>query len=141
MKLTKFENRWAEAALGAIFPGTSDGFADIRAMDVAGFLREVFRLVPLQAALGIRVAIWVAALAPLFVLGRLATIVGLAVGDRESVVARLVTSRWYVVRSLVLILKTIGALLYAGDDNVRARMLVPARPKSGLVTLRAKPAA
>jgi hypothetical protein len=138
MKLTRFENRWAEAAMGAIFPGSSDGFADIRGMDVAGFLGEVFRLVPLQAALGTRLAIWLVALAPLFILGRLATIVGLSVGDREKVVAGLVASRWYAVRSLVLILKTIGALLYAGDDRVRARMLVPVRPKSGLVTLRAK---
>jgi hypothetical protein len=54
------------------------------------------------------------------------------------VVARLVVSKSYVVRSLVLILKTMGALLYAGDGAVRARMLVPAPRKSGLITLRAK---
>ena len=36
-----------------------------------------------------------------------------------------------------MILKTMGALLYAGDDGVRARMMVPHKPKS-LVTLRVK---
>jgi len=139
MKLSRIENRWADAAIGAIFPGSSDdGFADIRGMDVAGFLREVFRVVPLQAALGIRVAVWLVAIAPLFVLGRFATIAGLTVADRERVVGRLVASRWYAVRSLVLILKTMGALLYAGDDRVRARMYVPAPQRSGLVTLHAK---
>jgi hypothetical protein len=142
MKLARFEDRWAEAAMGAIFPGSAaDGLRDIRAMDVRGFLRQVMACVPFQAALGLRAAVWLVALAPLFVLGRLATITGLAIADREKVVATLVASRSYVVRSLVLILKTIGALLYAGDDGVRARMSAPAAAAApGLVTLRTKPA-
>lgn len=140
MKLTRFEERWAEAAMGAIFPGSRDeGLADIRGMDVAGFLRQVFSIVPAKAALGTRVAVWLCALAPLFVIGRFATIAGLEPADRERVIALLVASRFYVIRSLVLILKTMGALLYAGDDAVRRRMQAPRRPKSGLVTLRAKP--
>jgi hypothetical protein len=138
MKLTQFENRWAEAALGAIFPGSRDeGLADILAMDVPGFLSRVMRTVPFQAALGLRVAIWLVALAPLFVLGRFATIARLALPERESVVARLVASQRYAVRSLVMILKTMGALLYAGDDGVRARMQRPT-PQLALVPLRAK---
>lgn len=138
MKLARFEDRWAEAAMGAIFPGSSEaGLRDIRAMDVSGHMREVMRCVPFKVALGLRIAIWMIALAPLFVLGRLATIVGLALADREKVVSELVTSRFYGVRSLVLFVKTMGALLYAGDDAVRARMAVP-KPKSGLVSLRAK---
>jgi hypothetical protein len=140
MTLTRFETRWAEAAMGAIFPGSTDeGLADIRAMDVRGFLLEVLSFVPRRTALGLRVAVWVAALAPLFVLHRFATLAGLPQLDRERVVAALVASRIYAVRSLVLAIKTIGALLYASDDRVRARMLVPVSP-SRLVTLRAKPA-
>jgi hypothetical protein len=139
MRLTRFEDRWAEAAMGAIFPGWDEGgLADIRGMDVRRFLRQLMRSVPFQAAFGLRAAIWLVALAPLFVLGRFATIVGLTVADRERVVSTLVVSKSYVVRSLVLILKTMGALLYAGNDAVRARMLVPAPSKAGLVTLRAK---
>ncbi|HEX3346060.1 MAG TPA: hypothetical protein VHS09_15860 [Polyangiaceae bacterium] len=139
MRLTRFEDRWAEAAMGAIFPGSAEsGLADIRAMDVRRFLRQLMRSVPFQAAFGLRAAVWLVALAPLFVLGRLTTIVGLTTPDRERLVETLVASRSYVVRSLVLILKTMGALLYAGNDAVRARMLVPAPSKAGLVTLRAK---
>jgi hypothetical protein len=138
MKLTRFEDRWAEATMGAIFPGsTENGLRDIRAMNVGGFLRQLMRSVPFQAALGVRLAVWLVALAPLFVLGRFATIVGLTSADRERVVSTLVVSKSYVVRSLILVLKTMGALLYADDRAVRARMLVPAA-KSGLVTLRAK---
>jgi hypothetical protein len=138
MRLTGIENRWAEAAMGAIFPGSrEEGLTDIRAMDVRGFLARVVTSVPSKVALGLRLAVWIVALAPLFVLGRLATITSLAQADRERVVAALVMSRNYALRSLVMILKTMGALLYAGDDAVRARMMVPNKPKS-LVTLRVK---
>jgi hypothetical protein len=127
MTLTRWEGRWAEAAVGAIFPGSlEDGLADIRAMDVPGFLQRVVRSVPLKAALGLRMAIWLVALAPLVLLRRFATIAGLALEEREAVVARLVASKTYAIRSLVMILKTMGALLYAGDDSVRARMQRPA---------------
>jgi hypothetical protein len=137
MKLSRLEMSWAEASMGAIFPGSSEaGLADIQAMDLRGFLAQVMRIVPFQAALGLRLAVWLVALAPLFVLGRLRTIAGLSPADRERVVTRLVASRAYAIRSLVLILKTMGALLYAGDDAVRARMLVPRRSKSPLVSLR-----
>jgi hypothetical protein len=140
MKLARFEERWAEAALGAIFPGSlEDGFADIRGMDVWGFLRQVVRAAPARAALGLRLAIWMCALAPLFVLGKLSTLAGLAAAEREKAIGRLAASSFYFVRSLVLILKTMGALLYAGDDAVRARMDAR-RPKSAsLITLRPKP--
>jgi hypothetical protein len=137
MKLTQWEGRWAEAAIGAIFPGSvEEGFADIQAMDVPGFLERVLRTIPLKAAFGLRVAIWLVALAPLVLLRRFATIAGLALEEREAVVARLVASRTYAIRSLVMILKTMGALLYAGDDAVRARMQ---RSAPQTVALRRKP--
>jgi len=141
MNLTKLEITWAEAAMGAIFPGSRDaGLTDIRAMDLRGFLAQVMATVPFQAALGLRLAVWIVALAPLFVLRRFVTIAGLDLAGREKVIERLLVNRSYAVRSLVMILKTIGALLYAGDDAVRARMNAPA-PKNELVSLRVKRAA
>jgi hypothetical protein len=138
MKLTRLEYVWAEAALGSIFPGSDgEGLAGIGAMNVRAFMGDVLRTVPFQAALGLRAAIWLIALSPLLLLGRLTTIVHLAQGDRESLVSRLVASRWYAIRSLVLLLKTIGALLYAGDDGVRSRMMHPTERRE-LVALRHK---
>lgn len=132
MKLSHLETRWAESALEAIFPGSNEmGLSDIRTMDVGGFLRDLMREVPWKAALGIRLAVWLVALAPLFVVGRFATIARLGRSDRERVVAMLVASSSYVVRSLVLVLKAVGALLYAADRGVRARMMPP--PASGVV--------
>jgi hypothetical protein len=138
MKLTRLEATWAEAAMGAIFPGSSaEGLADIRAMDLRGFLAQVMATVPLQAAFGLRAAVWIVALAPLFVLGRLATIAGLDQAEREKVITVLLAHRSYALRSLVMILKTIGALLYAGDDAVRARMNRPTAAVA-LIPLRIK---
>ncbi len=136
--LTPWENRWAEAAIGAMFPGSrEEGLADIRGMDVPGFLGRIVRCVPFRVALGLRLAIWLVALAPLVVMRRFVTIVGLAHEEREAVLVRLVASNSYAVRSLVLILKTMGSLLYAGNDSVRARMQKPALAES-TVALRRK---
>ncbi len=140
MKLTQFENTWARAALGAIFPGSSEeGLADIAGMDVNGYLADVMDSLPLKPALGLRVAIWLIALAPIFVIGRVATLPRLGQVDRERVVATLFASPTYWLRSLVMLLKTFGALLYAGDDRVRARLRPrPVEARKNLVALRVK---
>jgi hypothetical protein len=139
MKLSRLENTWARAALGAIFPGSSeDGFASIGGMDVAGYLASVMDSLPFKPALGLRAAIWLVALAPLFVIGRVATLPGLGQGDRERVVATLFASPSYRLRSLVMLLKTFGALLYAGDDRVRARLRPRSAGPRNIVPLRVK---
>ncbi len=133
MRLASWESAWAEAAMQAIFPGSpEEGMAGIADMGLTGFLADVMRYLPTRAALGMRIAIWLVALAPLFVLGRLTTIARLPLLDRERVVAALAGSRVYAVRSLVLILKTMGALLYGGDASVRARMTAASVPASGV---------
>jgi hypothetical protein len=136
MKLMRFERQWAVAALEAIFPGSSDiGLSDIRAMNLDGFLRELMARLPFRAALGVRLAVWLVALAPLFVLLRFATIARLTLEDRERVIATLVVSESYAMRSLVLVLKAMGALLYAADDGVRTRLMPP---RSRVAQLRIK---
>jgi hypothetical protein len=133
MKLGHWERAWGEAAMQTIFPGcAADGMPGIAGMGLGPFIAEIMAYLPFRAALGMRVAIWLVALAPLFVLGRAVSIVRLAPPDRERVVASLAASRFYFVRSLVLILKTMGALLYGGDPAVRARTMTPALPSSGV---------
>jgi hypothetical protein len=136
MRLTSMEGAWAKATLSAIFPGSTDGrLAGIDAMDVRGYLASAMERIPFRAALGLRAAVWVAALAPLFLLGRIVTIAALARAERENVVARLFASRSYGLRSLMMMLKTFGALCYAGDATVRARLMAPQARRS-LVPLR-----
>jgi hypothetical protein len=143
-QLLAFERRWAHAAFETIFPGDDGAFVSIERMDLDGYLREVCSRVPLKAVLGLRLGVWIVALAPLFLLGRLATILSLAKADREIVVTRLLASKAYAIRQLVFVLKSIGAMLYAAHPSVRERMLHARRAAASgrampLVALRLKP--
>ncbi len=123
MQLFSFEVSWARVAFATIFPGSvEEHLASAGSMDVERFIQGTCAHFTLRAALGLRLAIWVATLAPLFLLGRLATLRGLPPADRERVLDRLASSDTYAVRSLALLLKTVGALLYAGDPAIRARL-------------------
>jgi hypothetical protein len=136
-RLVKFEERWARSAFETIFPGSpEEGLEGIKSMDIEGYLREVLSTVPFKSGLGLRVAVWIIAFAPLFLLGRFALFASLAQIDREKVVQRLITSSSYVIRSLVMALKAVGAMLYAGAPQIRARMQKPKKP--ALIQLRAR---
>lgn len=145
--LTRTEFRWAEAAYGTIFPRCPDaGFPlGIVDLDLEGFLAQIRSELPWLTAMGIRLAIWVVALAPLFVLGRLTTIVGLGDDERLLLLNALFKSRFYVIRQAVVGLKATGAFLWAGDPRVRARIcgepprLALPLPSEELITLKKKP--
>ena len=129
MTLTRLECRWAEAAVEAIYPGSAEtGLAGIRTMNAGAFFRELLPTLPWRAALGVRLAVWLVAVAPWFSIRRFATIARLGPAERERVIAALIASPWYAVRSLAMLLKALGALLYAADDRVRARM-APSRAR------------
>lgn len=128
MKLTGLEKRWAHVAFDVIYPGHEEaGLVGMRSIDTSSFLDELYAYIPFQAGLGLRVAIWIATFAPLFVIARFAMLATLAREEREKVLYRLMASKSYAIRSLVLILKTMGAMVYAGDAAVRARMHAVAR--------------
>jgi hypothetical protein len=122
-QLSRTELTWARDAFDAIFPSQPSGAPGVGAMNIEGYLQDTFARIPLEPVCGLRIAIWIVALAPLFVLGRLATIHGLSKPDRERVLVGLTMSPVYAVRQLVVALKAMAALLYAGDPSVRARLL------------------
>ena len=120
-KLTRFELACAKDAFVTIFPGPEG----VASMDIDGYITDTLARIPLEPVLGIRLAIWIVALAPIFVLRRFRTLHGIAPSDRELVLVALATSPSYPVRQLVLALKALAALLYAGSPVVRARILAP----------------
>jgi hypothetical protein len=126
-RLARFEQRWARAAFETLFP--SDTCAalpeGIAACDIEAYMNDLRGSISWEASLGLRVAVWMVALSPLWVLRRLTTIASLARADRERVLTSLLASRTYFVRQLVVLLKAMGALLYAGAPNVRERILTP----------------
>ncbi len=123
--LTRIEEGWARAVFGAMFPAGAHPRlphgAD--AADVAGSFNEVLERVPGRVSFGLRAALWLIALAPIFVVARLRTIAGLDEGAREKVVLTLLYSRFYYVRQLTLLLKAFGALFFVSSPEVRAAIV------------------
>jgi len=123
--LTRVEYRWARAALGAIYPSQSTdalrlGICDL---DVEGFLADLLGRIPFAAALGLRAAIWLVALAPVLLMHRFVTVARLGVLERQALVLALSSSSVYGVRQLVMALKATGGLLFGAAAAVRAAAL------------------
>jgi hypothetical protein len=97
---------------------------------VRGFLVDLRSRVPYRSALGLRLAIWLVAHAPIFVVHRFRTIAGLDPKAREVVLAALLASSIYPVRQLVMLLKAIGALLYGKAASVRSVMIPIRAPEN-----------
>lgn len=140
MRLFAFEEGWARAVLAAMFPVDSPAREAGYGPGFAGIIASA----PFEAAVGMRLALLMVVLSPLFVLRRPRTFLGLAPEVRERVLDALLSSSTYAVRQLVLALKTMGALLYAHDPEVRRALLTPKRTAaqalraSGLVPLTSK---
>ncbi len=138
-RLLSFERSFAAAAFDGIFPRKSDprlpqGAAD---GDMVGMFEDARSGVPPRVALGLRVAVWIIALAPLLTIGKLSTITGLATGDRERVVMALLGSNFYFVRQLTTLLKAFGALFFLTFPGVR-KAVVREPERSTLVSLSKK---
>jgi hypothetical protein len=125
-----FELAWADAAFDAILPPPprSALVHGIAEMKPGAFLDTVLSSAPLEAAVGLRLTLWMIALAPLFVLRRFATIASLDADDRERLLERLLSSRIYAVRQLVAGFKAMGSLLYAQSPAIRKQMNTPLAP-------------
>jgi hypothetical protein len=140
--LASFELAWTDAAFDTIFPEPPGSALPhgVASMHPARFFQDVLATVPLEQSLGLRVTLWMIALAPLFTIRKLGTIASIDPGDRVRVLERLLTSRSYVVRQLTLSFKAIATLLYAQSERVRSAMTTPIRPllSASRITARAK---
>ena len=134
--MTNLERNWARAALATMFPsGAHPNVPGADKVDGGASLEDVCRTVPPRVALGLRAAVWLVALAPLFVVFRLRTLPGLESDVRERVVLALLSSRLYVVRQLTLLLKAFGALIFVAAPGVRASIVGGSVSHESLVRL------
>src|SRR5260221_1817836 len=126
-RLFDFERAWTDAAFDAIHPdGTPLGHG-IKRMDPASYLEGVLRDVPFEQSLGIRITLWMVALAPLFTIRKLGTIASIDEASRSRVLSALLMSPIYAVRQLTLSMKALAALLYSQSASVRVAMTKPRR--------------
>ncbi|MDF1563585.1 MAG: hypothetical protein P1V51_11110 [Deltaproteobacteria bacterium] len=121
-----FEERWAVATLGS--------FAPERAEPATGLLAprpgEVDYLAALEAMMagsnrlarfGLRLALWLVALSPLWAQRRLKTIAGLEGWQRTELLHRLLEHPVYLVRELCLLLKVVTCMALLQPGPVRER--------------------
>jgi hypothetical protein len=121
--MMRFERRWAQHLLAAFAPpasseGLSPGPTEVDYLGVLARMRS--KASPL-AAIGLRLAVWLAALAPLWLWGRLTTISTLANERRPQLLRELLGHRTFAVRELTMLLKLCAAMALLGTPSVRAR--------------------
>jgi hypothetical protein len=120
--MLSFEKRWATHLLAGFAPTNGPGLAPRRGeVDYAGVVLRMMREATPLAALGMRVAIWIAALAPLWLWGKLATVSKLAVERHPDLLRELLGHRLFVVRELTMLLKLCAAMALLGAPSVRQR--------------------
>lgn len=122
MKLFEFELTWATAAFEAMFPERTALPHGIARMNPARFLADTIAAAPFEQALGLRLAVWIVALAPLWVVRRPKTFLALGLDERTRVLDALLENRIYAVRQLVVALKALASLLYARSREARDAM-------------------
>jgi hypothetical protein len=117
-----FEQRWARQLLSAFAPSGGPGLAPLHdEVDYVGVVARMRREATPLAAFGLRIAIWIAALAPLWLWGKLTTISKLAADRRTDLLRELLAHRAFVVRELATLLKLTAAMALLGTPTVRAR--------------------
>jgi hypothetical protein len=122
MTLLAFERRWAHAVLEAFAPPGGVGLAPQPGeVDYVGGMQRMLGSFTTRAALGLRAGLWIAALAPLWMGGRLASMARMSLEARTELVRRLLVHRSFLVRELTFLLKTAASFALLGTSSIRAR--------------------
>jgi hypothetical protein len=120
--VTRWEQSWAEAVLESFVVDNSSGLNVAGGeVDYLAALGRMRRGGTALAAVGLRAAIWMVALAPLWVFGRCVTFGQLTSRERAELLRRLLSHRVFAVRELTLLLKLTAAMALLGTASVRAR--------------------
>jgi hypothetical protein len=117
-----FEKKWARDVLGGFAPVGGPGFAPHAGeVDYGDAAQRMMRATTRKAALGLRIALWLAVLAPLWLLGSLQTFGALSLEKRSEVLRRLLSHRLYAVRELTLFLKMTACMALFSLPSLRQR--------------------
>ena len=118
--LSATERRWASGVLFAMFPLRAAEGTFVKDFGLDATLPRFFAGIPLQAALGLRAALLLVVVAPLFLLGRFSFFPGLSPTERMLVLERLMKNRVYAIRQLVTAWKAVGGLVVVGHESLRS---------------------
>lgn len=131
--MTRFERRWAVAALEG-FAGDGDLAKGETGVDYGKTFDAMRAAGNAFAAFGLRLAVWMVALAPLWRLGRPRLFGSLSLEARASLLDKLQHSRAYLVRELTTLLKIVASMALLGSSVVRDRSHYDRLPAASGVT-------
>jgi hypothetical protein len=122
-----FERRWLEAIAEGLAPTGASSDAAGRLVPAPGRADVSVTFETMRAAsaplarIGMRLALWLVALAPIWTSARARTLAGLPVPDRTARLEALLAHRRFVVREAATVLKLVVAFTLLGDPKTRAR--------------------
>jgi hypothetical protein len=111
--------------LAAIFP-SNDALPGLDRIDPKPFLRQFGREAPLLIRLAVLASTWVFVLTPLVTVYWPLPAFLLPRHTLDQHAHRLATHRWFLLRQVMLMLKTIGGLPWGAHPDVRAKLAMPA---------------
>ena len=125
MKLTSLEARWLQALMEGFAPiGSGDEChlaPEQDEVDFVGTFHEMNRVAGFKARYGVRAAVALMALSPLWADGRLRSMASLRPEERVELLARLSGHRLQLVRELVTLMKVQVSMALLRVPTVRAR--------------------
>jgi hypothetical protein len=124
LRMTRVERRWLVRVFEVLLPRGADPRIPVGAADVpmGRFVDDLLAASGLEFVAGLRLCLWMVMLAPLVVLKRARTFLGLGPADQAAVLERLRTSDLYVVREAPMLLKTIACLGFCGLPPVQGAL-------------------
>jgi hypothetical protein len=117
----RYERRCVTAIFETVLPSESCAAFPLGARDmpIDAFLDHVSRNAPAQFLLGLRIFTWVVTFAPIFVLGRFTTFLGLAAPEQFQLLEALRGSSTYALREIPLFFKMVACLGFCGLPDVQ----------------------
>ena len=121
MLILPFERHWAAAVLEGFAPPGGEGLAPAPGeVDYLGVHLRLLAATPPTARLGLRFAVMLAALSPLWLFKRGSTLAGLPPAERAAFLGRLLRMRG-PVGELTTLLKLCASIALLGKSSVRER--------------------
>lgn len=123
MKLLSIERRFVQAILEGFAPQSSEGgLVPLEGeVDYVGAFCGIADASCDRARIGVRAALWLVALAPLWLGIAFSTMAGLSQEKRAEVLDRMLNSHSFIPRELALLIKISAAFALMSTRSVRAR--------------------
>jgi hypothetical protein len=121
LRMWRFERRWLVRVFEVLLPRGADPRVPVGAADVAmgRFVDDLLADSSLEFIAGLRLCLWMMMLAPLVVLRKLRTFLGLDPSEQSIVLERLRSNDVYLFREVPMLLKTIACLGFFGLPQVQ----------------------